>query len=509
MRNVPGRELPNFIDGIGDLRPYGSPSMARGGGSKSASDGNPKRLADIRGALAACDVRDGATLSFHHHLRNGDHVMNLVLTEAARMGLRDLRIAPSSIFPVHEPLVALIEAGVIRSIHTAYVSGPVADAIGRGSLCVPAVLQTHGGRARAIESGELAIDVAFIAAPASDDRGNINGVSGPNACGTLGYAMVDARHAKRVVAVTDHLVKYPACPIDIAQDCVDFVVTVESIGDAARIVSGTTRITEDPVGLDIAKSAARVIEAAGLLDDGFSFQTGAGGVSLAVARFVEDGMRRRRVKGSFASGGITGQIVGMLEAGLFDALFDVQCFDLRAVESYRRNHRHQAMSASMYASPSTRGSVSESLDAMILGAAQVDLDFNVNVTTTADGRIIGGSGGHSDTAAGARLAIVTTRLRAGVNPKIVESVRTITTPGASVDVVVTEAGIAVNPARDDLADMLKSAGIDTVSIARLHDLAIEASGEDRRPTRAIDDAPVIALQQYRDGSIIDIVRRTY
>jgi len=290
---------------------------------------------------------------------------------------------------------------------------------------------------------------------------------------------------------------------------VDFVVPVDSIGDAARIVSGTTRITEDPVGLDIAKSAVRIIEAAGLLEDGFSFQTGAGGVSLAVARFVEDAMRRCRVKGSFASGGITGQIVGMLEAGLFDTLFDVQCFDLRAVESYRRNARHQAMSASMYASPSTRGSVADRLDVMILGAAQVDVDFNVNVTTTADGRIIGGSGGHSDTAAGAKLAIVTTRLRAGHNPKIVDSVRTITTPGASVDVVVTEAGVAVNPARDDLACMLKSAGIKTLSIARLRDLAMEGAGESQRLIRPDDEAPVVALQQYRDGSIIDVVRRTY
>jgi citrate lyase subunit alpha/citrate CoA-transferase len=167
------------------------------------------------------------------------------------------------------------------------------------------------------------------------------------------------------------------------------------------------------------------------------------------------------------------------------------------------------MSASMYASPSTRGCVADRLDAMILGAAQVDLDFNVNVTTTADGRIIGGSGGHSDTAAGSRLAVVTTRLCAGANPKIVDSVRTITTPGVSIDVIVTEAGVAVNPARDDLADMLKSAGIETVSIARLHDLAMEGAGKAERPAPPVDDAPVVALQQYRDGSIIDVVRRTH
>ena len=44
-------------------------------------------------------------------------------------------------------------------------------------------------------------------------------------------------------------------------------------------------------------------------------------------------------------------------------LFDVQCFDLRAVDSYRRNPAHQAMSASMYANPHNRGAVCNLLDA--------------------------------------------------------------------------------------------------------------------------------------------------
>src|SRR6516164_8237817 len=110
MRNVLGRELPYTIDGIGELRSYGSPTMTRDDGFTSGRNGGSKLLANIRSALAAGDVRDGAMLSFHHHLRNGDHVMNLVLIEAARMGLRDLRIAPSSNFPVHEPLVALLNA---------------------------------------------------------------------------------------------------------------------------------------------------------------------------------------------------------------------------------------------------------------------------------------------------------------------------------------------------------------------------------------------------------------
>src|SRR3712207_8800626 len=40
------------------------------------------------------------------------------------------------------------------------------------------------------ESGDVHIDVAFVAAPTADTYGNLNGVEGPSACGTLGYPMV-------------------------------------------------------------------------------------------------------------------------------------------------------------------------------------------------------------------------------------------------------------------------------------------------------------------------------
>ena len=62
------------------------------------------------------------------------------------------------------------------------------------------------------------------------------------------------------------------------------------------------------------------------------------------------------------------------------------------------------MSASMYGNPHTKGAVVNNLDIMILGATEIDIDYNVNVTTGSNGVIMGGSGGHSDTAAGAKLA---------------------------------------------------------------------------------------------------------
>jgi citrate lyase subunit alpha/citrate CoA-transferase len=397
-----------------------------------------------------------------------------------------------------------MKAGVVTGVCTGYASGPAAEAISAGLLKKRAVLQTHGGRARAIESGELVIDVAFVAAPTADDYGNLNGVQGRSACGTLGYAQVDARTARRVVAVTDNLVAYPVCPAEITQDFVDFVVAVPEIGDATQIVSGSTRVTEESAGLEIARVASQIIDVSGLLTDGFSFQTGAGGISLAVAKFVQERMKSKKVRGSFAAGGITGTIVEMLEAGLFRSLFDVQCFDLRAVQSYRDNPAHQGMSASLYANPWNRGAVVNRLDTMILGAAEIDLDFNVNVTTRSNGVLMGGSGGHADTACGSKLAIVTTKLKAGKYPKIVENVTTVTTPGSTIDVVVTEAGVAVNPLREELADRLKAAGVNVVPISRLHDLS---QMDAHQPTRTMGSDRIVALQQYRDGSVIDILRQ--
>ena len=363
-------------------------------------------------------------------------------------------------------------------------------------------MQTHGGRARAIEAGEICIDTAFIAAPAADAFGNINGVDGPSACGSFGYPIVDAAHARHVVAITDNLVPYPACPIAISQDHVDFVVSVDSIRDARQIVSGTTCPTSNPVGLHMAETAARVLEASGLLANDFSFQTGAGGVSLAVASQLATRMASRGVRGSFASGGITGMIVDMLNAGLFRTLLDVQCFDLEAVGSFRSNPSHQMMSASMYANPWTRGAVVDQLDCMILGAAEIDLDFNVNVSTGTDGRIIGGSGGHSDTAVGAKLALVTTQLAAGLYPKIVDRV----TPGETIDAVATESGIAINPRREDLRGRIIAVGLPVVPIEQLRADARLVVADDI-VAKTDPEGRIVAIVQYRDGSVIDVIRQ--
>lgn len=511
MINAVGREIPDHIDGYRAFRPFAGAFTQMGSSTRapvtvnSSMPGVSKLLPDIEAAIDACGLKDGDTISFHHHLRNGDHVLNLVVDAIARRGFKDIQVAASSFFPIHAPLIEHIRSGVVTGLSATYIAGPLGEAIASGILKKPAVMYTHGGRARAIEAGELAIDIAFMAAPSSDDCGNFNGVDGNSACGTLGYAMVDVRHARQVVAVTDNIVPYPCCPAEITQDYVDFVVRIDSIGDPKGIVSGTTRATTDPVGLSIAHTASQVIAASGLLVDGMSFQTGAGGISLAVAAELKKLMESEGVQGSFASGGITGYLVEMLEAGLFRSLFDVQCFDLKAVESYRRNSKHQVMSASLYANPHTRGPVVDQLDVVILGAAEIDTGFNVNVTTGTNGVILGGSGGHADTAAGAKLAIITTKLVASGFPKVVDRVTTVTTPGETIDVVVTEAGVAVNPLRRDLAERLLDAGINVVPIEELRALAERQMPS---PKQADRTGRVVAVVEYRDGTVIDVVRAT-
>lgn len=510
MINAIGREIPEHIDGYGKTIPFSGAAGVRpdtrgyAPPMRCVRSGESKLITGLDEVFGRIPIRDGMTLSFHHHFRNGDRLVNAVLATAARHGIGGLKVALSAVFPVHAPMIDHAKTGVVRALDTNYISGPVAGAVSAGLFGEPVILRTHGGRARAIESGQLKIDVAFIAASAADDYGNLNGVGGPSACGSLGYAFPDAECADVVVGVTDHIVDYPLVPCSIPQTRVDYVVKVDRVGDPAGIVSGTTRITSDGAQLKIAERAAHVIEASGLLKNGFSFQTGAGGASLATAHFVRGMMERSGVTGSFILGGITGHMVEMLEQGLFRTIMDVQGFDLKAVRSLAANPNHREVSASYYANPFNAGCAVNRLDCVVLGATEIDTDFHVNVVTGSDGVIMGGSGGHSDTAAGAKMTIVVARLTRGALPIVVDRVLTATTPGETVDVLVTDQGVAVNPARGNLADRLRSAGLQVTDIQELKRTAEKATGTPRRPPTG---ERIVAAVEYRDGSIIDVVRQ--
>lgn len=459
-----------------------------------------KLVNSIREAIRLSGLKSGMTVSFHHHLRNGDYVLNMVMDEIARLGIRDITVNASSLFDVHQPLLSHIKNGVVTGIAADYISSALGRAFSAGVLERPVEFRTHGGRPADIVSGKTPIDVAFIAAPAADKRGNCSGKYGRSACGSLGYAFADAMQAKTVVVITDGLVDYPLEDRSVSEEYVDYVVTVDAIGDPKGIVSGTTKITRDPIGLIMAAQAVKVIETSGLLRDGFSFQTGAGGASLAAAKFLKDSMIKQGIVGSFGLGGITGYMVDMLRAGCFQKLLDVQCFDLAAVESIRNDPRHQEISAIKYASPDDPDAAVNKLDVVILGATEIDTDFNVNVHTDSNGYIMGGSGGHSDTAAGAKLSMIIAPMFRARLPIITDRVNCISTPGKDIDVLVTQGGIAVNPRNAALRDRLTDAGLPVIDIAELKEKTERLTG---KPQRLIKGDRVVAQVIGRDGTLLD------
>ena len=461
-----------------------------------------KLVNSIREAIALSGLKDGMTVSFHHHLRNGDFVLNMVMEEIAALGIRDLTVNASSLFDVHAPLLTHIQNQVVTGISADYIGGSVGRAISQGILEKPVQFRTHGGRPRDIALGRTPIDVAFIAAPAADPMGNCTGKYGKSACGSLGYAFADAMYAKKVVVITDTLMPYPLQDWSISESYVDYVVAVDAIGNPKGIVSGTTQITRDPVGLVMAAHAAKVIEASGLLKEGFSFQTGAGGASLAAAKFLKDIMLEKKIQGSFGLGGITGYMVDMLQAGCFRNLLDVQCFDLKAVESLRNDPRHQEITAMHYAAPGERSAVVDNLDVVILGATEIDTDFNVNVHTDSNGYIMGGSGGHSDTAAGAKLSMIIAPMFRARLPIVTERVTCVSTPGKDIDVLVTQGGIAVNPKNQELRQRLVSAGLPVVDIQELKEKTERITGA---PKPLPKGERVAAQVISREGQLQDTI----
>ena len=459
-----------------------------------------KLVSSIKEAVSLSGLRDGMTVSFHHHLRNGDYVLNMVMEEIAALGIKNIKVNASSLFDTHSPLIGHIRNGVVTDISANYIGSGIGRAISEGVLQNPVKFYTHGGRPHSMAEGREKIDVAFIAAPTADPMGNCSGKYGKSACGSLGYAFADANYAKRVVVITDNLVPYPLADFSISEDKVDFVVKVDAIGNPAGIVSGTTKITRDPVGLVMAAHAAKVIEASGLLKDGFSFQTGAGGASLAAAKFLKEIMLKNNIRGSFGLGGITGYMVDMLRAGCFETLLDVQCFDLGAVESIRNDPRHREISAMQYASPGAKSAAVNSLDVVILGATEIDTDFNVNVHTDSNGYIMGGSGGHSDTAAGAKLSMIIAPMFRARLPIVTDKVTCVSTPGESIDVLVTQGGIAVNPRRVELKERLMDAGLPVIDIRELKEKTERITG---KPEKLPRGERVVAEVIGREGNLLD------
>ena len=465
-----------------------------------------KLVKTIREACEQCGAHDGMTVSFHHAFRNGDYVTSLVMKVLIEdMGLKDLTVATTSLGSAQDKLADYIQQGKIIGIQSSGVRGRIGEVISAGKLKTPAVIRSHGGRPRAIETGELHIDISFIAASTADDYGNAKGTGGKHNCGAMGYAVADSHYADHVVVVTDTLVPFPNMPSPISSNDVVAVVVVDEIGDPSKIGTKEARITQDPRNLMMAENCAQVIASTPYFKDGFSFQTGVGGPSLAVNRFLEEYMVERNIKMGFALGGMGGNICDLMDKGLVGKLLDTQDFDMKPIQQLADHpDKHLEISTSEYASAANKGAYVNKLDFVVLAALEVDTDFNVNVLTGSDGVLRGAPGGHPDTAEGSKCCIIVTPLIRGRMATVCKKVVTVTTPGDCVDVLVTDYGVAVNPKRPDLIECLDKAGIQHVTVQELQEKAYSLVGT---PDELEWEDKVTAVLEARDGTILDVIRK--
>jgi len=510
VRNDAGRLVPDEVNGQKQI-PYMGVNKHKPNGNKYKPpirtcidyppDGN-KVVENLKSALKKSGLKDGMTISTHHHLRNGDVLTNMLFDTIKSMGIKNIRWFPSASFPVHSHLIKYLEDGTIHHIEGS-MNGPLGKFTTEGKMKGVGVLRSHGGRYQSVQDGEVHIDIAVIAAPTADPFGNATGDRGPSACGLIGFALVDSEYADKVIIVTDNLIPFPCVPWQIQGNNVDFVVKIDSLGDPSKIVSGTTQVTKSPDRLLIAEYVARFIDEAGIMKDGFSLQAGAGGTNLAFLLYLKEKMKRKGVKARFMRGGSTKYLVETLEEGLTDYILDGQTFDLEGVRSMRENVNHVNTSPFTSYNFHGKGNFASIVDVAVLGATEVDVNFNANVVTHSDGYLLHGIGGWQNCLYSkcTILAIPTFRDRI---PVIMDEVTTLCAPGELVDVITTERGIAINPLRKDLIKAVKGSSLPIKTIHELKDEVYEiCGGAPQKPK--LNKEKVIAIIKWVDGTVIDSV----
>ena len=129
-KNAVGREIPEYLEGIGELVPFKGvdaikPTKNKAGAKLRMRIQDEKKLvASIEEAIKKSGLKDGMTISFHHHMRNGDTVVNEVLEIISKMGIKDLTLAPSSLSSCHGPVIDHIKSGVVTGIQSSGLREP-------------------------------------------------------------------------------------------------------------------------------------------------------------------------------------------------------------------------------------------------------------------------------------------------------------------------------------------------------------------------------------------------
>ncbi len=510
IKNAAGRLVPTEVNGqeqipfkgINKYKPTGNKAKPPIRSCKDYPTNGNKVAKDLKTALKKAGLKDGMTISTHHHLRNGDAVTNILFDTIKEMGIKNIRWYPSASFPIHSHLIKYLKDGTIHHIEGS-MNGPLGKFTSEGKMKGVGVLRSHGGRYQAIQDGEVHIDIAVIAAPTADPFGNATGDQGKSACGLLGFALADSEYADRVIIVTDNLVPFPCVPWQIQGNNVDFVVEVDSLGDSSKIVSGTTEVTKSPDRLLIAEYVAQFVEDSGIMKDGFSFQAGAGGTALAFALFLKEKMKKKNIKARFVRGGSTKYLVEMLEEGITDYILDGQTFDLEGVRSMHDNANHINTSPFTSYNFHGKGNFASMVDAVVLGATEVDVNFNANVVTHSDGLLLHGIGGWQNCLFSKCTILAIPSFRDRI-PVIVDEVTTLVGPGELIDVIATERGLCINPKRRDLMKTLKNSSLPIIDIKDLKKEVDEICGG--KPSKPkVNKDQIVAIIKWVDGTVIDSV----
>jgi citrate lyase subunit alpha / citrate CoA-transferase len=469
-------------------------------------------------------IQDRDVISYPHYYRFGDKGLEMVIKTLQKKKKKGVILYANAVFDHTDPwLFEAFQDGTLAGLY-----GNIYRKFGvhvmEGEL-LPWVTVgfSHGNRVRKLQTGEVRVKAAFAPVPLADQYGNATGLTGPQEqlCGPLGLAAADWEFADYTCLLAGEISSKLIVPFSLSMKQTDFVVPVECPGLSSGIGSGTLdleKVRSQPLNTRIAGNVLRVMKAADVVRDQFSFQVGAG-AGLIVLDSIRTMLKDAGIQAGFSIGGVTSMHVDMLEEGSIRHLLHGQLFEPspKVIHSLKESSAHMEITAGYYASVANKECAVNLLDLAVLSALEVDLDFNVN-TVCANGRIIGGIGGGQDVAAGAGLTIIFLPLATGKKglafPKIQDKVYTRTTPGDVIDVVVTEEFAAVNPhstspCQDAILENGKKFGLQLLSIEELRQKALDAAQNiGKIPPRPETAGDILHAVEWRDGTLLDVIRKT-
>jgi citrate lyase subunit alpha/citrate CoA-transferase len=526
VSNALGRMVPSSVNGR-EKKPYASAFDPEFGDRYSARPGRARIRhgeSKVRSLDEVIDLlSDGDTISYPHYYRLGDTCLEMIVGKLREHRKRDIRILGNAFFDNCVPWLpeAIADGTISGLIGNCYKQMGVHLSSGEFLPWIVTGIG-HGNRVRKLHTGEERVKIAFGPVPAADIWGNANGVSGPpeHWVGPLGLFLADSKWAEQTCLLAGEIQDSYLFPRSISMIDVDFVVKVPDPGDSSGVGSGTLDIEKMRSNVYNARVAAqvmRVMEASGVIRDGFNFQVGSG-AGLIVLEELQKILAERRIKAGFAIGGCTSLHVEMLHAGLIENLLHGQCFEPSStvIESLKMDHNHHEISTGEYDDVSNKENAVNLLDVAVLSALEIDREFNVN-SVCANGRIIGGIGGAQGVAAGSKLTIMFLPLASGKEgrsfPRIVDEVFTISIPGEVIDAVVTEEYVALNPCssspyRDDLSRNASDRGLKLISIEELQSISLEKAHEmgALQKRRALTE-DIVEVVEWRDGTLLDTIFR--